>query len=160
MNRSIFLFFANLPLSYEKRRKLFHHAGAKIGASHIRKGFFIDHPDRLSVGDESFINYYCHIHCGDAGHVVIGNNVFIGPEVKICCVSHEIGNGKRRAAQSTYNDIIIEDGVWIGIGSLILPGVQVGAGSIVAGGSVVIENVPPNTLVGGVPAQVIKKLDG
>jgi len=118
----------------------------------------LDHPTRLSIGDSSFIYYFCHIHCGDYGHVSIGKNVFIGPDVKLCCVSHELGDNSRRAGKAKSGDIVIEDGVWIGIGSIILPGVHIGSGSIVAAGSVVNNDVPSNVLMGGVPAKIIKEL--
>lgn len=59
-----------------------------------------------------------------------------------------IGNMKRRAGTNIYKSIIVEDGVWIGVGSIILQGTTIGCGSIVAAGSVVANNVSPNTLVG------------
>ena len=53
---------------------------------------------------------------------------------------------------------MIEDGVWIGAGALVLPGVTIGRGAIVAGGAVVAADVPPNAIVGGVPAKVLRTL--
>lgn len=156
-----FLSIINLPLRYKHRNKLLSLGGSKIGNKcRIRRKFFIDHPSRLTVGNESFINYFCHIHCGDYGHVTLGENVFIGPDVKICCVSHEIGEAKRRAGVATKDgDIVIEDGAWIGIGATILPGVRIGKGSIVAAGAVVNKDVNPNSLVAGVPARLIRELN-
>ena len=77
----------------------------------------------------------------------------------MCCVSHEIGREELRAGNAKSGDIIIEDGSWIGIGAIILPGVTIGKGSIIAAGSVVKENVEPNSLVGGVPAKLIRYLE-
>ena len=56
-------------------------------------------------------------------------------------------------------DIVVEDGVWIGTRALICPGVTIGAGSVVAAGAVVIRSVPPNSLIAGVPAKVVRKLE-
>ena len=74
------------------------------------------------------------------------------------CVSHELGSTNQRAGVDFYQSIFIGDGVWIGSNSLILPGVNIGKGSVIAAGSVVCENVDENVLVGGVPARIIKKL--
>ena len=153
------LFVFNLfPYSYKLKIRLLKLIGARIGNSNIRNQFFIDFPHNINIGNDSFINYYCKIFCGDTGKVTIGNNVFIGPEVTICCISHEIGNENRRALDSKYNDIIIKDGAWICLRSTILQGVTIGKGAIVAAGSVVTKDVPDNTMVAGIPAKVIKKL--
>ncbi len=91
--------------------------------------------------------------------IKIRKNVFLGPDVKLCCVSHEIGSEELRAGNAKSGDIIIEDGSWIGIGAIILPGVTIGKGSIIAAGAVVTKDVEENTIVGGVPAKVIKKIE-
>lgn len=156
---ALFLCLFNLPISYRIRVWLYNRINKKINSCRIRRGFFIDHPKRLSIGEDSFINYHCHIYCGDLGNVVIGKRVFIGPDVKICNVTHLLGNQNQRAGEGKWEDIKICDGVWIGIGSTILPGVCIGEGSVVAAGSVVVNDVEPNTLVGGVPAKAIKHFD-
>ena len=159
MLRWLFELVINLPFKDKTRAKIINFAGAKIKAIRIRRHIFIDFPKRLSVGEGTFINYYCHMHLGASGKIKIGKNVFIGPDVKLCCVSHEIGREELRAGNAKSGDIIIEDGSWIGIGAIILPGVTIGKGSIIAAGSVVKENVEPNSLVGGVPAKLIRYLE-
>lgn len=89
----------------------------------------------------------------------IGKNCAIGPRVIIGPAHHKIGSSNRRAGKALYLPCRIEDGVWVGARAVILGGVTIGKGSIVAAGAVVIKDVPPNTMVGGVPAKVIKKLD-
>lgn len=91
-----------------------------------------------------------HTHC-DA-EIVIGNQCDIGPGVEIMTGSHEIGPSSRRAGRGTAHPVRIGDGVWIGARSLILGGVTVGDGSVVAAGSVVTQPVENNVLVAGVPA--------
>ncbi|MDD5727023.1 MAG: DapH/DapD/GlmU-related protein [Victivallales bacterium] len=80
--------------------------------------------------------------------------------VGIVCGTHEIDpEGPRSAGAGTGKDIIIEDGVWIGYGAIILPGVRIGRKAIIAAGAIVTEDVSPRTIVGGNPARKIKKLD-
>jgi acetyltransferase-like isoleucine patch superfamily enzyme len=111
----------------------------------------------LTVGRDTFINRDCVIQA-DAP-VTIGEEVHLGPGVRITTVSHEIGPSHRRAGDRFSKPVSIGTGAWIGAGSQILPGVTVGAGAIVAAGSVVTADVPADTLVGGVPARVIRPLD-
>lgn len=92
--------------------------------------------------------------------ITIGSNCDIGPSVELVTGSHLIGSQHRRAGEGTAFPIEIGDGCWIGARSVILGGVRVGAGSVIAAGSVVISNVPDNTLVAGVPARIKRQLDG
>ena len=88
----------------------------------------------------------------------IGNNVLIGPHVRIISDTHEIGGPEKRAAANKWPPIVIGDGTWIGAGATILGGVTIGEGCIVAAGAVVVKDVPANTSVGGVPARPIRTL--
>jgi maltose O-acetyltransferase len=89
----------------------------------------------------------------------IGRNVSVGPSVAIYTSTHQLGPASRRMSQSMITSpVIVEDGAWICAGSIILPGVVIGRGSVVSAGSVVTANVPPNTLVVGNPAKVVREL--
>lgn len=83
--------------------------------------------------------------------IVVGDYVSLGQQVMLLTWTAETGLPPR--------PVRIEAGVWLGARSIILPGVTVGRGAIVAAGAVVAEDVPPDTLVGGVPAGVIRLLD-
>lgn len=86
----------------------------------------------------------------------MGNDVFIAPKVNLITINHDPNPDNRSA---TYGrPIVIEDKVWIGINSTILPGVTIGYGAIVGANSVVTHDVPPMTVVGGNPAKVIKEI--
>lgn len=125
----------------------------------LRQKSFFDHPEKVYFGDDVFINRGCEFHVGGGNCCIkVGNNVQFGMNVVCVCVSHELGSTNQRAGVDFYQSIFIGDGVWIGANSLILPGVNIGKGSVIAAGSVVCENVDENVLVGGVPARIIKKL--
>jgi acetyltransferase-like isoleucine patch superfamily enzyme len=122
----------------------------------------------LTGGSPSF---YSRLHIGPgasvATHVTInldaevhlGSSVSLGPFVKIYTGTHPIGPGSvRRLAEVVAKPVVIEDGSWIGLGAMILPGVTIGRGSIVAAGAVVDSDVAPNSHVVGNPAQVIQEL--
>jgi acetyltransferase-like isoleucine patch superfamily enzyme len=110
----------------------------------------------IRVGHKVFINQCCTIY--DMGGVDIGDLVMIGPNVNIITAGHALEPSRRR----TYVEakpIVIEKNVWIATGATIIGGVTVGENSVVAAGAVVTRNVPPNSLVAGVPAKVIRSLE-
>lgn len=109
----------------------------------------------LEIGDESFLNY--GVSVGAMGSVRIGSRVRIGPYVMI--IDTEFHNIYDRATMPPPRPVVIEDDVWLGAKSSILPGVTIGRGSIVGVASVVKSDVPPFTIVAGVPAREIRKLD-
>jgi len=87
--------------------------------------------------------------------IFLGRNVSLSPGVVLYTATHPIGFGSQRMLPYTDpKPIVIEDGVWVGMQSLILPGVTVGRGSVVSAGAVVATSVPPDTLVAGNPATV------
>ncbi len=90
--------------------------------------------------------------------ISIGSNCDIGPNVEIITGTHLIGPSYRRAGPGIANPVEISNGCWIGARVLILGGVTIGAGSIVAAGAVVVKDVPDNVLVAGIPARIIKQL--
>lgn len=110
----------------------------------------------LKVGSHSSIGAYSYIGC--SGFVEIGRNVMIGPNVSIIAENHVIKDNEIPMQQQgvVQKGITIKDDVWIGTKAVILDGVTIGTGSVVAAGAVVTKNVEPYSIVGGVPAKVIK----
>ena len=110
---------------------------------------------RLVIGRET------HIHDGSAigasGSIDIGARVRIGPYAMI--VDTDYNDTYHRNIRLAPQPVVIEDDVWIGAKACVMPGVRVGRGAIVGYGAVVTQDVPPNTVVAGVPAQVVKTLD-
>jgi acetyltransferase-like isoleucine patch superfamily enzyme len=110
------------------------------------------------IGESSLIGEYNVIR--GQGGVKIGNRVYTSPMVQIVAVNHLFGDSSRPFVDQgiTAKGITVEDDVWIGSGAVVTDGITVGKGSVVAAGSVVTRNVPPQTLVGGVPAREIRKI--
>lgn len=116
----------------------------------------------LSVGDCTFIN--CNFNILDSGGITIGNHVFIASNVGIYTATHPIRSIERQhgTEYKGYNisfPVVIKDEVWIGAHAIILPGVTIGERAVVAAGSVVTKDVPPDTVVAGNPARVMRKID-
>ena len=110
----------------------------------------------LTMGDNSNIGPYNYIGC--SGKITIGNNVMLAPRVSIYAENHVFDHPEIliRDQGVEKKEVIIEDDCWIAANSILLAGVTIGKGSVVAAGSVVTENVPPYSVVAGVPAKWIK----
>ena len=111
---------------------------------------------KLIIGQGCWFNIECFLDLG--APISIGDHVAIGHQVMLLTTSHEIGPQGRRAAALDARTVTINSGTWLGARCTILPGVTIGAGAIVAAGAVVSRDVPPNTMVAGIPARVIKSL--
>jgi len=114
----------------------------------------------ISIGRESLIGEYTVIR--GQGGVTIGNRVYTSPHCQLIAVNHVFNDPACPFVTQgiTARGITIEDDVWIGSGAIVLDGVTVGNGAVVAAGAVVTEDVPPHTVVGGVPAKVLKEITG
>lgn len=107
------------------------------------------------IGRNVFVNQNCTFY--DLGGIEIADDVMIGPNVSIITSSHPIDPAERRNGVIA-SPVVIGRNVWIAAGATIIGGVTVGENAVVAAGSVVTRDVPPNTLVGGNPAQVIRSI--
>ena len=116
--------------------------------------FYTDYGQNITVGKNVFINSGCCFQ--DQGGIEIGNNVLIGQQVVLATLNHDLMPEKR--ANMSPAPIKIGNDVWIGAHATILAGVTIGNGAVVAAGAVVTKDVPANTVVGGVPAKVIKTI--
>jgi acetyltransferase-like isoleucine patch superfamily enzyme len=114
----------------------------------------------LTIGDNSAVGAYSFI--GAQGGISIGKNVIIGPRVSFHAENHLYSSLEIpiRLQGEERKGIIIEDDCWIGAGSIILDGVKIGTGCVVAAGSVVTKSFPVNSVIAGVPARIIKGRQG
>lgn len=106
------------------------------------------------IGKNVFVNHGCSFL--DLGGITIEDDVLIGPQVKLVTENHPVEPTNRKSLD--LKAIHIQKNAWIGAGAIILPGVTVGENAIVAAGAVVTQDVPSNTIVGGVPAKHIKNI--
>lgn len=114
--------------------------------------FYTDFGKNITIGKDVFINSGCHFQ--DQGGITIGDGSLIGHNVVLATINHDLDPRNNR--KNHYAPIAIGNHVWIGSNATVLPGVTLGDWSVVAAGAVVTKDVPPYTVVGGVPAKVLR----
>lgn len=141
-------------------------------------GVLVFHPENIEIGDDVYIGHYailkgyyrnsmvigsgtwigqqCFLH--SAGGLVVGSNVGVGPGAKIITSSHSLDEMEKPILHSSvsFAPVVIEDNADIGVGAIILPGVRVCRGAQIAAGAVVTADVEPYSIVGGVPARLLR----
>jgi len=140
---------------FEKKRKLLNSIGYEIGEGTKVVGPIFN-TGKLVVGRNCWIGRDLRIEGN--GSVIIGDSCDIAPSVTFLTGGHEIGDSNRRAGDGHIYTIHIGSGTWIGARATIGRNVTVGSGSVVAACACVMSSVNENTMVGGVPAKVIKIL--
>lgn len=116
--------------------------------------FYTDCGQNITVGKNVFINAGCHFQ--DQGGIVIGDGSLIGHQVTLTTLNHGIAPQERHSLYPA--PVVIGQNVWIGAGTTVLPGVTIGDYAVVGAGAVVTKDVPPNTVVVGSPARVVKEI--
>ena len=144
------------------RTRLYRAAGISIGpgtllAGPVQFGIAGDPRRNLKIGSRCFLN--SPLFMDAAAPVTLGSGVSVGHHVVFVTTSHALGPAEFRAGELRTLPITVEDGAWIAANVTLLPGVTIGRGAVVAAGAVVTKDVAPNTLVGGVPAKLIRVLD-
>ena len=147
----------------------------------FESGLRVECPNNIELGSESYFGFNCKLYASELssikigfnasfnsnvminargkGKISIGNNVLIGPNVVLRSSNHSFKSTDKPIIKQGMKDgqIIVHDDVWIGSNVVILPNCEIGKGSIIAAGAVVTSNVDSYTVVGGVPAKLIKK---
>lgn len=147
----ILTFVSYIPLRFF-RTLLLKFCGLKIGSSVIYGKFRMRAPNRIRIGNGSVIGHYCSLD-GRNG-LFIGDNVNISSEVMIWTMDHDHNSS---SFKTSGGPVRINNHVWVSTRAIILPGVELGEGSVVAAGAVVTKNVEKFTVVGGIPAKEIGK---
>ena len=166
----------NLRNIYFKRR-----FSCKFANNRFETGFRVEYPKNIKIRSNSFYGLDCKIYASKTssieigsnisfnsnvminargiGKIIIGNNVLIGPNVVIRSNNHEYLDLNIPIIKQgmTSGDIIIKDNVWISSNCVILPNCTIGEGAIVAAGAVVTKDIEPYSIVGGIPAKIIRK---
>jgi acetyltransferase-like isoleucine patch superfamily enzyme len=129
---------------------LYRKIGMKIGNNCVvRRGVYLGSPNELEMGDGSFIGR-ASLYC--TGGVKIGKNVNISDGAVVITAKHDVNSP---AFEALYEPIVINDWAWIATNAIVLAGVTIGEGAVVAAGAVVTKDVAPYSIVGGNPAKVI-----
>ncbi|MFP3854507.1 MAG: acyltransferase [Anaerolineales bacterium] len=139
-------------------RPFFQRAGKRF---HVAEFCSVQPPNRFQIGYRSALSR--HVIINAQGGVILGDYSGIGPFSQVITVNHlfrnidEAWGEQPRLLEAA--PVIIRENVWVGGSTVILQGVEIGPNAIVAAGSVVTQDVPPNTMVAGVPAKVVRQLD-
>ena len=118
--------------------------------------FYTDFGKNIHIGKNVFINSGCCFQ--DQGGIVLGDGFLIGHQVVIATLNHDLDPKKRGGMYPA--PVVLGKNVWVGAHATILAGVTIGDDSVIAAGAVVTKNVPAGVVAGGVPARVIRQLDG
>lgn len=131
--------------------------------SWVASPFYCDYGKFITIGKNTFINFNCLLL--DGAKIAIGDAVIISPGVQLLTTSHPVEAHKRGFYENgafkcglEAKPITIKDHAWIGAGSIILPGVEIGENTVIGSGSVVTKSMPPNVVAVGNPARIIKEL--
>lgn len=147
--------------SFNKIRSIFYRiAGISIGYGTIITGplsLRVDTTKKIFIGNNTYLNSETRFGCQD-DNIIIGSNVLVGPRVSFETASHNIIYEEGKGRGFFTKEIVVKDKVWIGAGVIVLQGVTIEEGAVVAAGAVVNKDVKRYTVVGGVPARVIKKI--
>jgi maltose O-acetyltransferase len=145
------------PAEAERRLQLLRRLLGGIGeGTVIRPPVYFDYGYQTTIGARTFINFGAVIL--DVGRVSIGDDVQMGPNVQLLTAAHPLDPETRRAGWESQKPISIGDGVWLGGGVIVCPGVSIGQDSVIGAGAVVTRDVPARVLAAGNPCRVIRAL--
>ena len=146
-----------LPSNHYKQRKILRKLLGKAADDVlIVAPFWCDYGYNIEIGNNFFANHNMVIL--DCGKVTFGDNVFIGPNCGFYTASHPINYEQRNKGLECAYPIKIGNNVWIGAGVQVMPGVIIGDNVVIGGGSVVVKNIPSNSVAVGNPCRVIKTI--
>jgi acetyltransferase-like isoleucine patch superfamily enzyme len=159
INKFFLVFFRNFPtavgvlIRYVLLKNICQSCGKNVI---VFQGVIFDAPEMMSIGDNVSINPYCYL----AGEISIGNDVAIAHTTALHSFNHTWENMNLPiSCNSLYSKrIIIENDVWIACNCVLLSGVKIGKRSVIAAGAIVTKSFSNNSLVGGNPARLIKKI--
>jgi maltose O-acetyltransferase len=139
------------------RRQLLEELLGSVGeGTEIRPPFYVDYGSYISIGARCFANF--GLVALDVAPITIGDDVQIGPNVQLLTPTHPVEPGLRRNKWESAKPITIGDNVWLGGGTIVLPGVTIGANTVVGAGAVVTRDLPADVVAVGNPARVVRTI--
>lgn len=151
--------YNNVPYdNFEERKNLIRNLFGKVkGNFLIEQPFYCDYGYNIEIGENFYSNHNLVIL--DPANVIFGDNVFIGPNCGFYTAQHPLDIEKRNKGLETALPIKVGNNVWIGGNVTVLPGVSIGNNCTIGAGSVVVKDIPANSLAVGNPCKVIRKLE-
>ena len=143
---------------HEERQRVLHELLGNLGeGTEIRPPLYCDYGYQLSFGARVFAN--CGLVALDVARITVGDDVQLGPYVQLLTPTHPVEPGPRRAKWEAGEPIVIGDNAWLGGGAIVLPGVTIGADTVVGAGAVVTRDLPAGVVAVGNPARVVRVLE-
>ena len=140
-----------------ERRAILEELLGEIGDdAELMAPFECDYGYQITVGARTFINYGAVVL--DGANVTVGQDVQIGPNVQLLTATHALDPVERRRGTETASPVTIGDGAWLSAGVIVLPGVTIGADTVIGAGSVVTKDMPARHLCFGNPCRVIREI--
>jgi maltose O-acetyltransferase len=133
------------------RQPLYRELFGSVSSAFIEPDFFCDYGYNIFLGDNFFANHHCVML--DAATITIGDRVLLGPSVHLYTTTHPLDATERASGKQLAAPIVIEDDVWIGGNSVIMPGVTVGKGTVIGAGSVVTRSIAAGEVAAGNPCR-------
>ena len=137
----------------EIRRALIPDAGE---GCYIKSPFLCEYGTYITLGRNFFANYNCKLI--DGGKITFGDDVLLGPDCTFVTPEHPVDPERRLAGYLTYKPITVGNNVWFGAGVTVCPGVTIGDNCVIGAGSVVVKDIPANSVAVGNPCRVIRKV--
>jgi maltose O-acetyltransferase len=152
------LYNATTEDEIQRRREILVELLGQVGEQFlIEPPFYCDYGSLIRLGENFYANFGCVIL--DCNLVTIGRDVKFGPGVHVYAATHPVDPTVRASGKELAFPVTIGDGVWVGGGSIILPGVTIGDGTTIAAGSVVNKSIPSRVVAAGVPCRVIRSIE-
>lgn len=148
--------YNQLTAGAEKKELLKEILGQTSENYHIEPNFWCDYGWNIKVGDNFYANH--NLTVLDAGGVTFGDNVFIGPDCGFYTSGHPLDAERRNAGLEYAYPITVGNNVWIGGGVRVVTGLSIGDNSVIGAGSVVVKDIPANSVAAGNPCRVIRKI--
>ena len=147
----------SLPVQQLKQRlPLYQQLFGAVSSAFIEPDFYCDYGQNIFLGEDFFANHHCVML--DAAEIRIGDRVLLGPAVHLYTATHPIDAKERAAGMQLIAPIYLGDDCWIGGHTVIMPGVTIGARTVIGAGSVVTHDVPADVVAVGIPCRVIRAI--
>lgn len=144
-----------LPVHHARaRRALYEQLFGTVKDAFIEPGFFCDYGRNIFLGEKFYANHHCVML--DAAEIRIGDRVLLGPGVHLYTTTHPVDAAERATGMQYCAPVTLEDDVWIGGASIVMPGVTIGSAAVIGAGSVVTASIPAGMVAYGNPCRVIR----